>query len=179
MPPGAVRALLGAAVVLVVAAIVAGGWTLVRNMTAPHAAAGAPGPAAARALRPASAAAFGPYGTGRGGSGQVAYRAIDASPATYWHTEWYATARFGTLKPGTGLLVDMGRTVTLAGARITLGSIPGAGFQLRGGRTAAVLAAGSVCGSPCQRTAVTCSSGSPSCRGTHPAPSRQASTTSG
>jgi hypothetical protein len=25
-----------------------------------------------------------------------------------WHADWYTTARFGNLYPGTGLLVDMG-----------------------------------------------------------------------
>ena len=139
VPPGRVRALLAVAVVIVLAAIVAGGWLLARSMTAPHGAAA--GPAAVRELRPASAAAFDPYGTGQGGSSQLGYRAIDASPATYWHTEWYTTARFGNLKPGTGLLVDMGRKVTLAGARITLGAAaPGADFQLRVGNSAAALA---------------------------------------
>ncbi len=141
MPPGAVRTLLAVAVVLVLAAIVAGGWLLARNLTAPHGAATGPTrPAVLQALRPASATAFDPYGNGQGGSSRLAYRAIDASPATYWHTEWYTTARFGNLKPGVGLLVDMGRTVTLASARITLGSTPGADFQLRVGSSAAALA---------------------------------------
>ncbi len=130
--------MLAVAVVIVLAAIAAGGWLLTRNMTAPHGAAA--GPAAVRALKPASAATFDPYGTGQGGSSQLGYRAIDASPATYWHTEWYTTARFGNLKPGTGLLVDMGRMVTLADARITLGTAPGANFQLRVGNSAAALA---------------------------------------
>ena len=44
-----------------------------------------------------------------------AYRAIDASRATAWRTDWYTTARFGNLYPGTGLLLDMGHPVTITG----------------------------------------------------------------
>jgi len=87
----------------------------------------------ARPLHPVSAVAFGPSDSGQGDNGQLASRAVDGSPATAWHTEWYATARFGGLKPGTGLLLDMGRTVTITAARITLGSAQGADFQLRVG----------------------------------------------
>jgi Helix-turn-helix domain len=87
----------------------------------------------ARALPPASAAAFGPYRTGHGDSPQLAHLAIDGNPATAWHTDWYTTARFGNLYPGTGLLVDMGRPVTITAAQITLGSAPGAALQLRVG----------------------------------------------
>jgi Helix-turn-helix domain len=87
----------------------------------------------ARALTPASAKAFNPYGAGQGDSPQLAPLAIDGNPATAWHTDWYATARFGNLYPGTGLLVDMGRRVTITAARITLGRTRGADFQLRVG----------------------------------------------
>jgi hypothetical protein len=134
--------LLGVAVVFVLAAVAAGGWLLMRQLTASHGAATAPGQpaAAARTLTPASAVAFDPYGDGQGDNSALAHLAIDASPVTGWHTDWYTTASLGNLEPGTGLLVDMGRTVQLTGAQITLGSIPGADFQLRVGATAATLA---------------------------------------
>jgi hypothetical protein len=64
---------------------------------------------------------------------QLARLAIDAHPATGWHTGWYTTARFGNLYPGTGLLLDMGRAVTITSVRISLGRVSGAGFQLRVG----------------------------------------------
>jgi cytoskeletal protein RodZ len=86
-----------------------------------------------QALTPASAVAFSPYGTDQGDNPQLASLAIDGDPATAWHTDWYTTANFGNLYPGTGLLVDMGRPVTITAARITLGSTPGADFQLRAG----------------------------------------------
>jgi transcriptional regulator with XRE-family HTH domain len=106
---------------------------------------GKPGPAPAathstaapaapvQALAPVSAAAFGPGGTGQGDAPQLAALAIDGNPATAWHTDWYTTAAFGNLQPGTGLLLDMGRPVTITAAQITLGGIPGAALQLRAG----------------------------------------------
>jgi hypothetical protein len=91
-------------------------------------------PAAAplRTLTPASATGFGPAG-GPGDNSGLARLAIDRNPTTAWHTDWYTTAQFGNLYPGTGLLVDMGRPVTITSAQITLGRARGASFQLRAG----------------------------------------------
>jgi hypothetical protein len=50
-----------------------------------------------------------------------------------WQTAWYATAAFGRLKPGTGLLLDMGHPVTIASVRIRLSATPGANLQIRAG----------------------------------------------
>jgi hypothetical protein len=85
---------------------------------------------AAQPLTPVSAEAFNPYDSDDENSG-LAAAAIDGNPATDWHTFWYATARFGNLKPGTGLLLDMGRPVTITRARILLGATAGADVQLR------------------------------------------------
>jgi cytoskeletal protein RodZ len=98
-----------------------------------------PGAVPARTLTPTSAAAFGPPGARQGDNSNLAHLAIDANPATAWHTDWYASAHLGNLYPGTGLLVDMGRPVTITAAQIQLGRAHGAGFQLRVG-TAPVLA---------------------------------------
>jgi cytoskeletal protein RodZ len=84
----------------------------------------------ATALVPASASAFGPAG-GQGDDPAAAHLVIGRSPAAGWHTDWYTTARFGNLYGGTGLLVDMGRPVTLTAAQIRLGSARGADLQLR------------------------------------------------
>ena len=89
------------------------------------------GPVAA--LAPASAIAFGLSGPGQGDNPQTAAAAIDGSRATAWRTDWYTTALFGNLYPGTGLLLDMGRTVTVTAAQITLGRAHGADLQLRVG----------------------------------------------
>jgi hypothetical protein len=90
-----------------------------------------------RTLTPSSATAFGSAG-GPGDNSDLARLAIDGNPATAWHTDWYSTARFGNLYPGTGLLVDMGRPATLTRAAIKLGRAHGASFQLRAGATPAL-----------------------------------------
>jgi hypothetical protein len=100
-------------------------------------AASAPAGAPPRALAPADATAFGSSG-GPGDNSDLARLAIDGNPATAWHTDWYATARFGNLYPGTGLLVDMGRPVTITAAQVTLGRARGASFQLRVGAAPAL-----------------------------------------
>jgi O-antigen/teichoic acid export membrane protein len=86
-------------------------------------------------LRPADTMSFDPYGDSQGENGQLAGLAIDASPATAWHSDWYTTARFGNLKRGTGLIFDMGHQVAITGAAISLGSTHGADFQLRMGES--------------------------------------------
>jgi len=91
-------------------------------------------------LTPASAVAFGPAGTADGDNPQNASLALSGDPATPWRTNWYMTARFGNLQDGTGLLLDLGRTVTITGAAIRLGNTPGADLQLRAGTSVASLA---------------------------------------
>jgi hypothetical protein len=82
-------------------------------------------------MAPASAAAFGPGGTGD--DPQNAHLAIDGMRGTAWRTDWYTSAQFGNLYSGTGLLLDMGRPVTVTGIRVTLGAAAGAHFQIRVG----------------------------------------------
>jgi cytoskeleton protein RodZ len=83
-------------------------------------------------LRPARVAAFGPGGVADGDNGQEAGRALTGS-AGGWHSNWYTTARFGGLQSGTGLLLDMGRTVAVTRATVRLGPVAGADVQLRAG----------------------------------------------
>jgi hypothetical protein len=94
---------------------------------APTASPTAPG---VQTIVPVSAVAFGPDGTADGDDPQDAGRVLTDS-ATGWTTQWYATPNFGNLKQGTGLLLDMGRTVTITSVRLSLGSPPGAQVQLR------------------------------------------------
>ena len=96
----------------------------------------APRRAHSRVLVPVSAVAFGPSGPGSGDNAQNAYRAIDASTATAWLTDWYRSAQFGSLQAGTGLLLDMGRRVRITRARILLGSAQGANLELLTGNVA-------------------------------------------
>jgi len=111
-----------------------------RPAPAPTHSAASPAPRAGpvRALAPVSAAAFGPGGVGQGDNPESAGLATDGSTATCWHTDWYTTAEFGNLQPGTGLLLDMGRPVAVTAARITLGSTPGAVLQVRAGNVPAL-----------------------------------------
>jgi len=96
------------------------------SATAPRTAAAPP----LRTIAPVSAEAFGPDGTADGDNPQNAGRVL-TDPADGWVTQWYATANFGALKQGTGLLLDMGHTVTIATVRLTLGSYPGTNLELR------------------------------------------------
>jgi hypothetical protein len=85
------------------------------------------------ALAPASVAAVGPGGTGDGDDPQNAALALGGDPARPWHSSWYTTAHFGNLKAGTGLLLSMGRAVTVSSVRVGLGGGPGADLELRAG----------------------------------------------
>ena len=92
-----------------------------------------PSPEPVRALTPARVAAFGPAGLGDGDDPQRAALAVAGHPARPWISQWYATAHFGALKAGTGLLLDMGRPVTVASVRVWLASRSGADIDLRAG----------------------------------------------
>jgi cytoskeletal protein RodZ len=95
----------------------------------------APPPAPPQALTPVSVAAFGPDGTANGDDPQGAAGATGASSASAWYSDWYTTAYFGNLQAGTGLLLDMGRPVTVTSVQLSLGHIPGADLQVRAGDT--------------------------------------------
>jgi cytoskeletal protein RodZ len=92
----------------------------------------APSSQPAQPLTPVQAAAFGPNG---GDNPQLAHLVLGGGHSGGWHSDWYDSARFGNLYPGTGLLLKMGRTVTITGAQIDLGSTIGASLQLRVGDT--------------------------------------------
>ncbi|HEY6297819.1 MAG TPA: protein kinase family protein [Streptosporangiaceae bacterium] len=93
---------------------------------------------APRSLQASSASAFNP--NGQGDNNQLAPLAIDRSMTTAWQTDWYASPAFGNLEAGTGLMLDMGRVVTISGAQILLAAPRGADFQLRAGMSAGSLA---------------------------------------
>ena len=90
-------------------------------------------PVAAQALAPASVTAFGPAGPADGDNPQLAALAVGGNPAQPWFTQWYATPQFGDLKTGTGLLLDMGHSVTVSSVRLSLVSRSGADLALRAG----------------------------------------------
>jgi cytoskeletal protein RodZ len=97
-----------------------------------------PASPAPQTLSAASVAAFGPAGTADGDDPQNAARAISGNPATPWSSDWYTTSDFGHLQTGTGLLLDMGRTVTVSSVRLSLGASRGASLELRAGTSPAL-----------------------------------------
>ncbi len=93
-----------------------------------------PSPSAADVtLIPATAVAFGPGGIGQGDNPGMASLALNGNGSAGWQTDWYATATFAGLQSGTGLLLDMGKAVTVSSAQLTLAAAPGATIQLRVG----------------------------------------------
>ena len=90
------------------------------------------GPAVA--LTVANATAFGPDGTSDGDNPGMASRVLHGGKA--WDSAWYATAEFGHMQSGTGILLDMGHAVTVNSVGLVLGSAAGADVQVRVGDSA-------------------------------------------
>jgi hypothetical protein len=127
------RALLGVVVVLVIAAVVATALVIGKSLqkSGSHKAGGTPPakastpPAGATVLTPAGVDTFNILGTDDEDAAQ-AQQAIDTGPGslkTAWNTEYYQdNPKFGGLKSGTGLLLDMGREVRLSQVSVLFGS---------------------------------------------------------
>jgi hypothetical protein len=89
------------------------------------------GPAVA--LTVANATAFGPDGTSDGDNPGLASRVLRGGA---WDSSWYATAEFGHMQSGTGILLDMGHAVTVNSIGLVLGAAAGADVQVRVGDAA-------------------------------------------
>jgi len=96
----------------------------------------APAVIAARPLKPAGVTEVDPGSSTGGGSVDLV---LDGSTSTAWETEWYTTPEFGGLQSGIGLLVNMGRSATITDVQVTLGSEPGAAFEVRAGESSSKL----------------------------------------
>ena len=59
---------------------------------------------------------------------------VDDDLSTAWRTDTYTTADFGKLKPGMGILIDLGEPRHVASVRVELGT-PGATAEIRAGET--------------------------------------------
>jgi hypothetical protein len=69
--------------------------------------------------------------------------AIDGNPSTAWHTQFYLSSPlFGGLKKGTGLLLDMGKQVSLSSVQVTFGPTAGANVAIEVGNNNAISPAG-------------------------------------
>jgi hypothetical protein len=85
-------------------------------------------------LTVANATAFGPDGTSDGDNPGMASRVLRGGGA--WDSSWYATAEFGHMQSGTGILLDMGHAVTVNSVGLVLGTAAGADVQVRVGNSA-------------------------------------------
>jgi hypothetical protein len=86
--------------------------------------AGAPAPIA-------GAEVFDPEGDGEPENNREVPLAFDSDPATAWSTLTYrGSPAFGNLKPGVGLLLDLGSAQELAGVTLT-STTPGATVEIR------------------------------------------------
>jgi hypothetical protein len=114
---------------LVVAAVLV--WVVGFRKSSPPAAAGggshttnsASAPAGGTVLKPVSDSTFNILGSDSEDASQEA-NAIDGSASTFWGTDTYQNhPDFGNLKAGTGLLLDMGKTVQLSQVEVSVGRI--------------------------------------------------------
>jgi hypothetical protein len=132
------RILAAVAGVVVVAVIGIGAWLFSQQGTVPppsakdtHSASPSSTPAAV--LPVASAAAYGPSGSDNPGQ---AGEAIDGSPTTDWTTDSYqGSPHFGNLYNGTGLMLDMGKSVNVSAVTVTFGNVPGTHVRVMVGNT--------------------------------------------
>lgn len=125
----------GVLILLAMTGIVAATSPLWHRATVPPAGGGrthssSPSPASDVVLAPTGARGFDETSTNAG-------YAIDHDPSTEWDTQWYrGNPVFGGLKQGSGLILDMGRAVTLSSVDVLFGAIPGANVQIMIGNTA-------------------------------------------
>jgi serine/threonine protein kinase len=104
----------------------------------PSASAPAPNTSAAQApagaaLPVADAAVFDPYGDGEPENDRDVPKAIDGDPASAWSTLVYrGSPAFGNLKPGVGLLLDLGGKKSVAAVTVS-STTPGATVEIRTG----------------------------------------------
>jgi hypothetical protein len=134
---GTSRALVAVVVVLVLAAIAGTVWAIVGRTPAKNSANGGTGShpkssssashtatAAGTVLKPVNDSTFNIYGSPAGNTEDptLAADAIDGSTTTGWATsEYFGSPKFGGLKPGTGLLINMGKQVKLSQVKLLFG----------------------------------------------------------
>lgn len=69
---------------------------------------------------------------GHGGERDNVGKALDGDDKTYWKSDWYASPKFGNLKSGMGLLIDLGSERDIANVSVDF-LIPGATVEARVG----------------------------------------------
>jgi flagellar basal body-associated protein FliL len=135
-PPGqrssAIAVVLSAVIVFVLIAAGVTGWALAHHgqhsgaalPTHGSSSSAAQSATAAVVLKPVSANSFDVYGSDGGNEDGAGARYVIAGiSGKYWHTSYYLNyPAFGNLKPGTGLILDMGRQVRLSQIVVQFGS---------------------------------------------------------
>jgi hypothetical protein len=92
--------------------------------------------AAGEPVQPVAADVFDPFGDGEPENNNDVPQSFDGDPATSWSTLNYrGSAAFGNLKPGVGVLYDLGSEQQLAGVTVTT-TTPGATLEIRTGNSA-------------------------------------------
>jgi hypothetical protein len=93
--------------------------------------------APAQMLVPVSAHGFdalrSPQQDGSDENNYLAKNLLDGNKAGWETQEYYNYSRFGNLKSGSGLILDMGHPVKVTSVTITFGSVPGANVELKVG----------------------------------------------
>ena len=121
--------LLGIAAAVLAVGVIAAVVLMTRGSSPAQKHTTAPAPAKPTTVRVASVQ---PY-AGAGGSAdhpEEASLADDGNPSTSWYTQHYASASFGNLRNGAGLLFDLGRPVAVKTLTLRL-SVPGVAVQVR------------------------------------------------
>jgi hypothetical protein len=52
-----------------------------------------------------------------------------------WSTQWYGSPYFGSLKAGTGFILDLGTAAKVSSVTVTFGNVPGADVQIKEGNS--------------------------------------------
>jgi hypothetical protein len=142
-PSGAFsRVLVTLMVLLVMAAVGIGAWTVGRSLgnkpSTPQSSASASPSKAPKpvTVKPVSVTGFDPKGDDLSEHPELAPLAIDSKSSTDWHTTNYNSADFGRLKDGVGLILDMGKPIQVSDVVLSLGGKQGSSVQLRVGDSA-------------------------------------------
>jgi hypothetical protein len=134
------RVLMTVVVLLVIAAVGVGAWTIGRSLGSPNAPQAETSPSTSASasaqpmvvVKPEKATGFDPLAD-RDEKNEMAPLAIDGKPSTLWKTENYNSADLGNLKAGVGLLLDMGKSMPIGDVVATLADTSGASVELKVG----------------------------------------------
>ncbi|RFS86947.1 AMP-binding protein [Actinomadura spongiicola] len=138
------RALLGVAAAALTVIVGLGAWALMggdsendpgtTGVADPKRSSAPPTPSATE-LDIQSAAGIDPVGQDGGKGPEKGRLAIDGKDGTVWRSSYYTSPEFGNLKEGVGLLLDMGRPVTIKEVKARLPESAGATIQLKVGNS--------------------------------------------